>query len=299
MTGQGSSERVILRGRDMWRWLISKFKDTGPVSGFTVEEHVFEGAFSNIFRARRVKDGHEVALKVLTRAGEKIASMLHEHDAALWEGKLLKSLQHPNIVEYVDSGTKNPYWIAMEFIPCSLKPFVGQCHNKQQENRIIEIFSQIVLAVEHLHSKGLVHRDICLGNLLMDSRGTVKLIDFGMAVPAGCRLMKGRVGTPSYMAPEMIRKSEYTPAADIYSIGIVMYELITGRKPFKGAMKEQRMTRSLNVDPAPPTNFDCHCSPELERLVMKCISKDLNERPGEARKVEQSLFLIRHNRGLV
>jgi serine/threonine protein kinase len=100
------------------------------------------------------------------------------------------------------------------------------------------------------------------------------------------------------MAPEMIKSSHYTPSADIYSLGIVMYEMVTGQKPFGGRMKEQRMTRSLNVDPHPPSEHAEYCSQELEDLIMRCISKDVDERPSEARELSRSLFVLRRRRGL-
>lgn len=282
----------------MLKWLYSKFQSDSPIRGYEVEEHIFEGAFSNIYRAHRRKDEQEVALKVLTDAGEKMASMLDEHETAVWEGDLLRTLNHPNIIDYVDSGTGSTYWIAMEYIRSRLGTYIGRCNNEEEENDLLDILSQVASALTYLHGRNLVHRDICLGNILLTPDGTAKLIDFGMTVPKGCKLVRGRVGTPSYMAPEMIKTSQYTPSADMYSFGIVMYELITGEKPFQGQMREQRMTRSLNVNPLSPSRLGRYCSPELERLVMKCISKDLDERPCEAREVEQSLFLLRHQRGL-
>lgn len=282
----------------MLKWLLSKFGSQTPVRGYKIDEHIFETAFSNIYRAHRIQTGKEVALKVLTDAGKKMASLLDEHAEAVWEGELLKSLDHPNIVGYVDSGKGNPYWIAMEYIESHVRSYVGTSSNEEEENRIIEICNQVIEGLSYVHSRGFVHRDICLSNILVDEQGTAKLIDFGMCVPAGCKLVKGRVGTPSYMAPEMIKTSHYTPRADIYSFGIVMYELITGEKPFGGKMKQQRMTRSLNMDPRPPGEKAQYCSKELEDLVMRCISKDADERPGEARELAHSLFILRRRRGL-
>lgn len=282
----------------MLEWLYSKFRGETPVRGYDVKEEIFEGAFSHIYHATRLKDEKDVALKVLTEAGEKIAVKFDEHKTALWEGDLLQTLRHPNIVGYVDSGTGSTYWIAMEYIRSHLGDYIGRCENEEEENELLDILAQILSAISYLHSRGLVHRDICLGNILLDPDNTAKLIDFGMTVPQGCKLVRGRVGTPSYMAPEMIKTSRYTAAADMYSFGIVMYELVTGEKPFRGQMREQRMTRSLNVNPLPPSRLDRYCSPEVEKLMMKCISKDPEERPCQAREVEQTLFLIRHKRGL-
>ncbi|MFW6456972.1 MAG: serine/threonine protein kinase [Planctomycetota bacterium] len=282
----------------MIKWILSKLGFQTPVRGYEVEEQIFEGAFSNIYRAVRVPDNQIVALKVLTEAGEKMATLLDDNPKTVWEGELLRSLDHPNIVKCFDSGIGSNYWLSMEYVESHLKSYVGVCRNKEEENRIIELCNQIVSALEYVHSRGYVHRDICLSNLLVSEDGTAQLIDFGMAVPQGCQLLQGRVGTPSYMAPEMIKTSHYTASADMYSLGIVMYELITGQKPFGGEMKEQRMTRSLNFDPHPPSEHAVYCSKELDDLVMRCMSKDVDERPGEARELAHSLFILRRRRGL-
>jgi serine/threonine-protein kinase len=150
----------------------------------------------------------------------------------------------------------------------------------------------------YLHDKNLIHRDLSLSNVLVDERLHVKLIDFGLSVPVGSSVVRGRVGTPSYMAPEMIRKWQHTESADIYSFGVLSYELITGKKAFKGELREQRMTYNLNVNPLPPSRLGLYCSPELEPLVMKMLSKDPAQRAKSAREVEGALFLMRHRRGL-
>ena len=111
-------------------------------------------------------------------------------------------------------------------------------------------------------------------------------------------VIKGRAGTPSYMAPEMIRSWTHTELTDIYSFGVVMYELITGRKPFRGKWKEERMTRSLNLNPLTPSQLGRYCSPELEELLLGCLEKDPSKRIQSAREIDNTLFLLRLKRGL-
>lgn len=269
--------------------------------GYEIGEQIFTGAFSNIYLGRRLRDNFSVALKIMTKTGDRVARLLERKQGVMWEGELLQTLDHPNIVkclEYGRTGKKEGYWLSLEYVETKLTAFIGRCNNEQEENELIDVLSQIAAAVAYLHEKGLIHRDLCLGNILLNPAGVVKLIDFGLTVPLDSTALRGRAGTPSYMAPEMIKKWLYTPGTDIYSFGVVMYELVTGVKPFRGAMPEQRMTRSLNVMPSPPSRMGQYCSPELERLVMKCISKDPQERAKSAREVQDALFLIRRKRDL-
>ena len=268
---------------------------------YEIGEQIFTGAFSNIYMGRRVKDDFRVALKIMTATGDRVARLLERKQGVMWEGELLRTLDHPNIVkclEYGRTGKRDGYWIALEYVETKLTAFIGRCNNEEEENELLDVLSQIAAALAYLHEKELIHRDLCLGNILLNPAGVVKLIDFGLTVPLDSSVLKGRAGTPSYMAPEMIKRWLYTPGTDIYSFGVVMYELVTGTKPFRGAMPEQRMTRSLNVMPSPPSRLGQYCSPELERIMMKCISKDPQERAKSAREVEDALFLIRHKRKL-
>jgi serine/threonine protein kinase len=277
----------------MWEWLKAKFGGEAHPRGYEIIDQMFEGAFSDIYRAVQKKTQREVALKILTEAGEKIARLLDEDSSTMWEGELLASLQHPNIVKGLDYGQNSDYWLVMEIVESNLADYIGRCDNEEEENEILDILSQIIAAIGYLHERELVHRDICLGNILLSADGKVKLIDFGMTVPVGSKVVKGRVGTPSYMAPEMIKRWQYTPATDIYSFGIVMYELITGKKPFRGKRREQRMTHSLNLHPTPPSEEGYYCSEDVEKLLMRCISKDPEKRPESAREVSNALCVMR------
>jgi len=285
----------------MLGWLRSKLSREVRIKGYEIGEQIFAGAFSNIHKGYHIERQIPVALKILTRSGSRIARRLDASPSTSWEGELLHRLDHPHIVKCIEYGTinkKRTYWLSLEYLEARLGFYVGRCRNVEEENDMLLIFSQIASAIRHLHDRNLVHRDICLSNIMLASEKVAKLIDFGLTVPVDSSVLRGRAGTPSYMAPEMIKKWQYIPATDIYSLGVVMYELITGRKPFTGVLPEQRMTSSLNVQPQPPSRMDLYCDPELERLVMRCMSKEPSKRAQSAAEVEDALFLLRRKRGL-
>jgi len=280
----------------MLNWLRSKLAAGPRVKGYEIGECIFTGAFSNIYKSTHLKLGKTVALKILTESGSRIAAALEKHRTTLWEGQLLSTLDHPNIVKCVEYGTKPTFWLAMEFIESVLREYVGRCNNREEEDALLDVMSQLISTISYLHSKGLIHRDVCLGNILVDEDQKLSLIDFGLTIPVATSVTRGRAGTPSYMAPEMIRKWAHSELTDIYSFGVVMYELITGKKPFKGKLREQRMARSLNVMPPEPSRIGRHCAPELEELLMKCLEKDPKERFKKASEIQDALFLVRDKR---
>jgi serine/threonine protein kinase len=281
----------------MLDWLRPKQDDLPRIKGFEIQKHIFSGAFSNIYKALRKKTGEPVALKVLTVAGSRIAALLKKHPKHLWEGELLSSLDHPNIVKCVDYSRKPPFWLAMEFIESQLKQYIGRCQNAEEEAVIVNALSQLAAAVDYLHGRGLVHRDLCMSNILLDQNLMLKLIDFGLTVPIDSSVTRGRAGTPSYMAPEMIRKWRHTETTDIYSYGVIMYELLTGVKPFKGVLREQRMNRSLNINPPLPSRMGRFISPDVEEVLIKCLFKDPGARFGSTGELDKTMFLLCRKRG--
>ena len=269
------------------------------IEGYEVGELIYSSGFSDVYKGTQLKNQIVVALKILNEAGTRIASLMEKHHSTVWEGPLMKRLDHPNIARCIEYSTKSrSYWIALEYLERKASDYVGQCNNEEEENRLIILLSEVISAVGYLHERGYIHRDLCMDNILVDRAGTAKLIDFGLTVPTNSSVMKGRAGTPSYMAPEMIRSWTHTELTDIYSFGVIMYELITGRKPFRGKWKEERMTRSLNLIPLTPSQLDRYCSPELEELLQTCLEKDPSKRIHSAREIDNALFVIRLRRGL-
>ncbi len=255
---------------------------------YRIDEKLFSGAFSEIYKAKERTTGNTVVIKILTEAGKKIARLLKEDMHSQWEGEILMNMNHPNIVKGFDFDSGRYFWIAMEYLEYPLNLHITRNMGKMKETEKIDILIPIARAINYIHQQGLVHRDIATDNVMLKGK-TAKLIDFGMTVPIGSKVIKGRVGTPSYMAPETIKNREYTPAGDIYSFGMVMYELVTGTKPFAAESKEQRMTKALNLKPVSPSGLGKTCSRGLERLIMGCISKNPYQRPENAHEIVQLL----------
>ena len=253
----------------------------GPkVPGYEIVGPIAEGAFSLVCKGKAKADGKLVALKILNHKGSKLARKLQKTKGTLWEGELMASLDHPNIVKVYDFGREDkPEFIVMEYIDSQTASFISRSKSEGQVHEKLDLLIQAARAVEHLHGQGYLHRDLCLGNVLVTAGRKVKLIDFGLAAHHSVsQAQDWKAGTPSYMAPELIRTGQSTFSTDIYSLGVIMYEFLTGVKPVRAEHKFERMMKNLSAPVTPPRQHCAAISPELEAAILKAIAKTPQER---------------------
>jgi tetratricopeptide (TPR) repeat protein len=247
------------------------------VGPYEVRERLASGGMGAVFRAVRVDDYEQVvALKVLR--SELFTEELR--DRFRNERQALAQLAHPNIARLLDGGTTAdglPY-LVMEYI--AGRRIDAHCDDEQLPVRErLVVFRQVCAAVQYAHGRGILHRDLKPANILVTRDGTPKLTDFGLAKRAGHdagQTLSGQVlGTPSYMAPEQATSSRDTnAAADVYSLGAVLYELLTGRPPFKGATWRDTLEQVCGQEPVPPRRLQPGLSRDLETICLKCLQKD-------------------------
>ncbi len=265
---------------------------------YEIGQKICTAAFSDLYWAVDRRNGRRVVLKILNELGCSIARRYDNSSYAMWEGELLLALDHPNIVNCYECGKSTGYWIAMEPLDYTIFDCVNVGKKNGRNFSLLDVFCDIADALNYLHNeKGLIHGDIAPDNIMIKD-GRARLIDFGMSVPDGMAMFKGRAGTPSYMPPEIIRnqgKKGPGPSADIYSFGVVMYELVTGLKVFGGRSKQKRMSRVLNEYPIEPSCLDLQtkCSEELEKIIMDCISKNPLQRPENAKVLVEALGALK------
>jgi len=181
----------------------------------------------------------------------------------------------------------------MEMVHCVKTRLLCPPQTEEELAGRAHILIQVADAVDHMHNRGFLHRDLCTGNILVDRDLTAKLIDFGLAIPKNLSdLYVGKAGTPSYMAPELIRTDKTTVQTDVYSFGVVMYEFLTGKKPFKADSKFSRMVRSLNVNPAPLSRFSPVATEELQQIVSRAMEKDPWRRFKSMAEIRNSLLAL-------
>ncbi|HVV01179.1 MAG TPA: WD40 repeat domain-containing serine/threonine-protein kinase [Verrucomicrobiae bacterium] len=275
-------------------------------------EEIGRGGMGIVYRARQVSLGRIVALKLLTPA-----RLLSKSDLERFrlEAATVATLDHPNILPVHGFGRKAASWYyAMrlaeggnlaeriergEFRPA---PSGGAPENERlRQQKAIRLIVTLARAAEYAHQRGVVHRDLKPANILLDAREHVYLADFGLAkVIAGngeLTRTSAIVGTPSYMAPEQCGRanSAIGAAVDIYSLGVMLYEMLAGRLPFAGGTALEVLGQIANDDPVPPARLNHAIPADLEAICLKCLEKQPERRYGSAAKLADDLErFLRH-----
>jgi serine/threonine-protein kinase len=262
------------------------------VPGYDVLGVIGHGGMGIVYQARHRKLNRVVALKMILAAHGASAGDLARFRA---EAEAVAALQHPNIVQVYEAGeSAGQPFLALEFVPGgSLAQHLRGA--PVSSGRAAEIVLTLARAVQHAHERGVVHRDIKPANVLLGPDGTLKVTDFGLAkrldaslahTPTGAVL-----GTPSYMAPEQALGNARAagPPADVYSLGAILYELLTGRPPFQGETVMQTILQAQQHDPVPPAQLNPAVPRDLETICLKCLEKEPARRYGSAAALADDL----------
>ena len=240
--------------------------------------------------------GQPVAVKVLSAHGNRIAEKLSVKLGKPWEGERAMSLTHPNVVRTFSCGKeKGSYCIVMEYLPGGNLAE----HIRERTPRVMARRLDILLAatngLAYVHEKGIIHRDICPKNLMFDKEGTVKLIDFGVAIHKEDRLKPAevRTGRPSYLAPELIRHNHFSVQTDIYAFGVMLYEAFTGQRPFLTDDREELMKMHLRAEVIAPSRIDPALPAEVDSVVLKALDKLPQQRYSSMREVMAALTRLK------
>lgn len=275
------------------------------VSGtLVIDRQLGEGAFAEVYRVRHAHLGRQ-ALKLFKR----VASV-EETKVMLGEAELLSTLGHPNIVRVFDANTVRTSeglrgFFTMEYIPGgNLEQLITEHRHAVPTDVVIQVTEQIAagLAVAHDQTPAIVHRDMTLANILVGREETgvrVRVSDFGLAKRADpFTQLASAQGTFAFMAPEVLRNEGYSCASDVWSVGTIVYLLLTNRFPFDdgkpfASYSPARFNRRL----LPPSSYNSDVDPELDRIVMAMLEKDPRDRPATAGVLADALRARRAARG--
>ncbi len=263
------------------------------VSHYRILEKLGEGGMGVVYKAHDSTLDRLVALKFLP---SHLTSESSEKERFYHEARAASSLNHPNITTIYEicEHDKNVF-LAMEYVEGeTLKVLASR--SMLPLTQVLDVAMQIADGLATAHEKGIVHRDIKSDNIMITPKGKVKIMDFGLAKLKGVtRLTRAgsTLGTAAYMSPEQARGEEVDHRTDIFSFGVVLYELITGKLPFRGEHEAALLYAVVNEQPAPMARYNDKVSPEVERIVAKALAKDLDER---YQRVDDMLSDLRRER---
>jgi serine/threonine-protein kinase len=271
------------------------------IGGYRLVNLMHPGQTSQVWEVVEVTSHRHFAMKLLHV--EKAEQVEHRR-MLLHEAKVGQQLAHPNIIRIltVCNNPKEPFYV-MEYFPAgSLKQRLMRKQHDFIKERMLSILKQSATALAYMNASGWVHRDVKPDNLLVNSAGDVRLIDFALAVriqkPSFFKRLFGRnrgttQGTRSYMSPEQIRGQPLDGRADVYSFGASVYELLTGRPPFRAASSQELLTKHIIEKPASPQTHNPDITDPMAALVLRMLAKRREERPHDFHEVLMALRNMR------
>ena len=257
---------------------------------YRLEEFIGKGGMALVFRATDLRTGHNVAVKVLRPEFNNDEEFLERFRR---EALAASKMSHHNIVNLLDVGEEDGYrYLVIEYMRGRTLKDIIQEKGRLPEPVAGQIAIRILSALQHAHDNGIIHRDIKPQNVLVNAEGLVKVADFGIARVAGSNtLTKGDnvMGSVHYFSPEQARGDDVTAASDIYSVGVVMYEMLTGKVPFDGDTPVSIALQHISAPPVPPSQIADGISPAMEQVVLTAMSKDMRSRYHDAADMARAI----------
>ena len=259
-----------------------------------------KGATAVVYLARDPDSGAEVAIKLI-RFGEDNAAMSRRLRKLFQvEGAVCRRLDHPNIVKIYDAVVeKDQAYLVMEYVNGSALDRFCAINRLLPMHRAIGIIFKCCLALDHAFRQGVVHRDIKPANILVDADDNPKITDFGLAL----NLHKDKdrdstfimgVGSPAYMSPEQIKNYPLNQKTDLYSLGVVLFQLLTGRLPFRAANQGALVYKIVNMDPPSVCDLNPNLPAGLDPIIKKALEKDLYNRYRNGAEFAKDLSTVRY-----
>ena len=260
------------------------------IDSYRIEAPVARSGMASIFRAVDTRDNRVVALKIPhpDMEADPILFDRFQREAAIGE-----KLNHPKVMRVYGGEKRSRIYMVMEWCEGRLLREI-MAEGKFSQDRAIRIAISVLEALEYIHDNGVVHRDLKPENIMVDAEDNVKLIDFGIAGDAGARRLTyanftATLGTADYISPEQVKGKRGDGRSDIYALGIILYEMLTGRQPFSGASPMEVMNDRLLNYPTPPAVADPSISPQLQEVLYRALERDPKNRYTSAREFANDL----------
>lgn len=282
-------------GLKVWFSRKPKLPDNGPMAPagpaplngrYRLGSQVGEGAASQVLEAVDMRTGGTVAVKLIRLPPDQTPAQRQDWSTRLRrEARLARRLDHPDIVHLLDAGVESDLvWLVMERVRGADLTRYTRPQRLLPDNLVMQIGARVAAALAHAHTQGVVHRDLKPANVLVNlAAGQVKLADFGVAQVDDAEATRTgmTLGTPAYMAPEQLAGHPASPASDAYALGVVLFELFTGRRPHEGANLGELLRATASQPPAALSALRPDLPPSVARAVHRLLAQDPTDRPAD------------------
>jgi eukaryotic-like serine/threonine-protein kinase len=264
---------------------MTSFHPGDQLDHYRIENLVARSGMASIYRATDLQTGRTVAIKIPHPEVECDAGLF---DRFRREEDIGKAMDHPGVMKVLNDEERSQVYMVMEWVDGRLLRKILDEQHKLDPQRAVSITRRILDALQYIHTHGVVHRDLKPENIMVDEHDNIKLIDFGIAGNANARRLtfakfSQTMGTPDYISPEQVKGKRGDARSDLFALGVMLYEMLTGKVPYSGANPFLIMNDRLLNNPVPPREVDPTVTPQLQEIIYRALEREPKNRYASAR----------------